>query len=99
MLCSQGSEQVVTYSQDCPGDAMDSVCFEPCACTALSKHGVDVEPPFCGNFGTTVFLVQNGGLGVCRALEEGKRGSVMSVMVHSVHNNIVPHIATPSCLF
>ena len=23
----------------------------------------------------------------------------MSVMVHSVHNNIVPHIATPSCLF
>ena len=23
----------------------------------------------------------------------------MSVIVHSVHNNIVPHIATPCCLF
>ena len=23
----------------------------------------------------------------------------MSVMVHSVHNNILPHIATPCCLF
>ena len=39
------------------------------------------------------------GLGVCRALVQGKRGSSMSVMVHSVHNNIVLHIATPCCLF
>ena len=39
------------------------------------------------------------GLGVCRALVQGKRGSVMFVMVHSLHNNIVPHIATPCCLF
>ena len=71
----------------------------PCACTALSKHRVGVGPPFEGNFGTAVFVVQNGGLGVCRAFVQGKRGSVMSVMVHSVHNNIVLHIGTPCCLF
>ena len=29
----------------------------PCAGTALSKHGVDVEPLFLGIFGTTVFVV------------------------------------------
>ena len=29
----------------------------------------------------------------------GKRGSFMSVIVHSVHTNIVPHIASPCCLF
>ena len=49
--------------------------------------------------GTAVFVVQNGGLGVCRAFVQGKRGSFMSVMVHSVHNNIVLHIAIPCCLF
>ena len=38
-------------------------------------------------------------LGVCRAFVQGKRGSFMSVMVHSVHNNIVLHIGTPCCLF
>ena len=32
---------------------------------------------------------------VCEALVEGKWGSLMSMMVHSVHNNIVLHIATP----
>ena len=49
-----------------------------------------------------VFVVQNGGLGVCRAFVQGKRGSVMFVIVHCVHCvhcNIVPHIATPCCLF
>ena len=67
-------------------------------------------------------MVQNGGLGVCRAFVtvpqgvvgdrlpwggerqggggvQGKRGSFMSVMVHSVHNSIVLHIGTPCCLF
>ena len=44
-------------------------------------------------------MVLNAGLGVCDALVEGRRGSFTSVMVHSVHNNIVPHIATPSGLF
>ena len=29
----------------------------PCASTALSKHGVGVEPPFLGICGTTVFVV------------------------------------------
>ena len=29
----------------------------PCASTALSKHGVGVELPFLGIFGTTVFVV------------------------------------------
>ena len=38
-----------------------------CACTALSKPQVGVEPPFGVNFGTAGFVVQNGGLGVCRA--------------------------------
>ena len=37
------------------------------------------------------------GLGVCRALVQGKRGPVMFVIVHSLHNNFVPHIATPCC--
>ena len=41
----------------------------------------------------------NGGLGVCDVLVEGKGGSVMSVIVHSVHNNAVPHVAIPCCLF
>ena len=40
------------------------------------------------------FVVLNAGLGNRDALVEGKRGSFMSVIVHSVHNNIVPHIAT-----
>ena len=29
----------------------------PCASTACSKHGVGIEPPFLGIFGTTVFVV------------------------------------------
>ena len=29
----------------------------PCASTAWSKHGVGIEPPFLGIFGTTVFVV------------------------------------------
>ena len=49
--------------------------------------------------GLLSFVVLNAGLGVCDALVEGKRGLFMSVIVHSVHNNIVPHSATPCCLF
>jgi hypothetical protein len=44
----------------------------------MAKHRLGVEPPV---FGTTVFVVQNGGLGVCRAFVQGKRGSVMFVIV------------------
>ena len=43
--------------------------------------------------------VLNARLGVCDAFVEGKRGSFMLMIVHSVHNNIVPHMATPFCLF
>ena len=32
-------------------------CSPPCASTALSKHGVGVEPLFLGIFGTTAFVV------------------------------------------
>ena len=71
-----------------------------CRSTALSEHRVGVEPLFFGFLlGPLFFVVLNGGLGVCDVLLEGKRGSVMSVIVHSVHNNIVPHIATPCCFF
>ena len=44
-------------------------------------------------------VVSNVRLGVLEAAVEGKRGSFMSVSVHSVHNNILPHIATQRCLF
>ena len=55
---------------------------------ALSRSFQDfLGPPFC--------VVLNAGLGVCDAPVEGKGGSFMSVMVHSVHNNIVPHVAPP----
>ena len=56
-----------------------------CASTGWSKHGVGVETLFSGFFGTAVFVVLNAGLGVCDALVEGKMGSFMSVIVHSVH--------------
>ena len=49
--------------------------------------------------GPLFFVVLNAGLGVCNALVEGKRGSFMSVSVHSVHNTVVPRIATRCCLF
>ena len=48
--------------------------------------------------GLLFFVVLNAGLGACDALVEGKKCSFMSVITHSVHNNIVPHIATPCCL-
>ena len=70
----------------------------PCASAGSSKHGVGVEPLYSGFFGTAVFVVLHAGLGVCDALVEGKGGSSMSVSVHSVHKNTVPHIATPCCL-
>ena len=70
-----------------------------CASTGLSKRGVGVEPLFSGFLGPLFCVVLDAGLGVCDALVEGKRGSFMSVIVHSVHNNIVPHIATPCSLF
>ena len=47
--------------------------------------------------GPLFFVVLSAGLGVCDALVEGKGGSFVSVIVHSVHNNIVPPIAT-ACL-
>ena len=51
---------------------------------------------FYGIVGPLLFAVLNGGWGVCDALVEGKRGPVMSVSVHCVHNNIIPHITTPT---
>ena len=45
--------------------------------------------------GLLFFVVVHAGLGVRDALVEGKRDSFMSVIVHSVHNNTVPHIAPP----
>ena len=44
-------------------------------------------------------MVLNAGLGVCDALADGKGGSFMSVMVHSVHDHSVPRIATRCGLF
>ena len=49
--------------------------------------------------GHLFFEVLNAGLGVCDAMAEGKGGSFVSVMVHSIDNNIIPHIAAPRCLF
>ena len=46
-------------------------------------------------WGPLFFVVLNAGLGVCDTLVEGMRGSFTSVIVHSVHHNIVPHITTP----
>ena len=63
----------------------------PSAECALNRCFQDFLGPLC-------FVVLDAGLGVCDALVE-RGGSFMSVIVHSVHNNIVPHIATPCCLF
>ena len=50
-----------------------------------------VELLFSGLLGPVFFfVVLNAGLGVCGALVEGKRGSLMSVIVHSVKSNIAP---------
>ena len=49
--------------------------------------------------GPLFFVVLDAELSISDALTEGKRGSAMSVIVRSVHNNIVPHIATRCCLF
>jgi hypothetical protein len=67
---------------------------EPCPSTEWALRGC-----FQDFLGPLFFVVLNAGLGVCDAFVEGKRGSFMSVIVHSVHNNIVPHIATPCDLF
>ena len=70
----------------------------------LHKHGLVPAPEWAGDrcfqdcWGPLVFVVPNAGLGVCDALVEG-RGSSMFAIVHSVHNNIVPQIATPCSLF
>jgi hypothetical protein len=58
LVCTQASFNVSPHPGTLP----------LCTCTALSKHGVGVEQPFLGNFGTAVFVVQNVGLGVCRVL-------------------------------
>ena len=59
---------------------------------ALNRCFLDLLGPlFC--------VVLNAGLGICGALVEEKRGSSMSVSVHSVHHNIVPHVAAPHGLF
>ena len=50
-------------------------------------------------WGPLFFVLLNAGFGFCDALVEGQGGSFMSVIVHSVHNSIVPHGATPCCLF
>ena len=67
------------------------------------RHGCEVSLFCCSS---TVWVLNRcfqGILGplffVCDALVEGKRGSFMSMIVHYVHNNIVPHIATPCYLF
>ena len=68
------------------------------ACTCPSTEWA--LPLFSGFFRTAFFVVLNAGLGVFDALVEGKKGSfIISVIVHSVHNNIVPHVATPCGLF
>ena len=36
---------------------------------------------------------------VCEAVVNGKRGSFLPVIVVSIHNNILSHIATQCCLF
>ena len=61
--------------------------------------GWELNRCFYEILGPLFVAVLNGGLGACDVLVEGKRGPVMSVIVHSVHNSIVPHIATPCCLF
>ena len=45
------------------------------------------------------FVVLHAGLGICDVLAKGKRGSFMSVITHSVHKNMVSHIATPAVCF
>ena len=67
-----------------------------CPSTGLSKATEwALNRCFQDFLGPLLFVVLNAGLGVCDAFVEGKGGSVMSVMVQSVHNNIVPHIAAP----
>ena len=46
-----------------------------------------------------MFVVSDVRLGVREVGVETKRGSFMSVIVYSVHNNILPAIATQCCLF
>ena len=57
----------------------------------MDAIGVSVQellgPLFC--------VVPNGGLGVSYALVQGKGGSVMSAIVHSVHSDGVPRMGNP----
>ena len=69
----------------------------------IQLRGCLPRPPPCAStgrcfqdfLGPLLFVVLNAGLGICDALVEGKKGSFMSVIVLSVHNNIVPHVANP----
>ena len=75
------------------------VSTRPCASKGLSKWALNrwFQDFFWIRF---FFVVLSAGLGVSDALVEGKGGgSFRSVMVHSVHRNIVPHIATRCGLF
>ena len=65
----------------------------------INKKRFEVPEGYTGNLGLLLFVVVNGGFGVCEALVEGKRGSVMFVIVHSAHNSTVLHIAIPCCFF
>ena len=58
-----------------------------------------MEPLLLGFFGTAVFVISDVRLGVREVVAEKARGSSTSAIVHSVHNNILPHIATQCCLF
>ena len=49
---------------------------------------------FSGFLGPLFLVVLNAGLSVYDAFVDRKGGSFKSVILHSVHNNIVPHIAT-----
>ena len=43
-------------------------------------------------FGAIAFVVPNVRLGVHEVVVQGERGSLMTVIVHFVHNIILPHI-------
>ena len=60
----------------------------------MNRAFAGVELLFSGIFGTAVFVVLNVRLDVREVVMEGKRDSIMSVMIHSVHNNILPPFAT-----
>ena len=89
---------------DCsvPPDFRSSLSNPPTHCNPppphthpLRKHRlvqVGVGCWFQDFLGPLFVVVLKAGLGVCDALVEGRGGSFMSVIVHSVHHNTVPHI-------